>query len=227
LADAGYHVVAPVLPGFEAGPPPEWYDLSNAVYWLGCLLDHLDLPGPVTVVGSGFGGWMAAEAAVWFPRRVDRLGLIGTAGLRVEGCGVAELFREGLAALSPLVLPYGGSLEDLVPPPTAVDLDARRLHLLRALEATARVAWAPYFYDPALEERLGRISCPTAVIWGDDDRVVPLAHGETYQAAIAGATLTVVERAGHLPLLEQPDATVAAIAALGTTVEPPLGSAPR
>jgi pimeloyl-ACP methyl ester carboxylesterase len=215
LADAGYEVVAPVLPGFEAGVVPEWDELSHVVYWLGSLLDRLGLDGPITVVGSGLGGWLAAEIAVWFPRRVKGLVLIGASGLWVDGSPVAELFRGGLAALSPLVLGEGAWLEDLISPHVA-DLDAKRLHLLRALEATARIAWAPYFHDPKLLGRLVRVQCPTAVVWGVDDRVVPLAHGELYASAIPEATLTLVPDTGHLPLLEQPEAVVAALEALAT-----------
>jgi pimeloyl-ACP methyl ester carboxylesterase len=204
LADAGFHVSAPSLPGFRAGSVPEWDELSHTVYWLGCLLDALDFDDPVAVVGSGLGGWLAAEIAVWFPARVGALTLIAAPGLRIPGGGVAELFREGLDALSALVLPYGGELEELVPPPSATEFDAKRLHLLRALEATARIAWAPYFQDPKLLDRLARVDCPTSVIWGDDDRVVPRAQGEAYAKTIAGASFTVVERTGHLPLLERP-----------------------
>jgi pimeloyl-ACP methyl ester carboxylesterase len=207
LAASGYRVVAPVIPGFRAGPPPEWGEITHAVFWLRCLLDAIDLEEPVTLIGSGLGGWLAAELAVWFPERIEHLVLIGASGLRLEGCAVAELFREGLAPLSSLVLPYGGELENLIPPPDAPDVNSRKLHLLRALEATARLAWAPYFYDPKLLFRLSRISSATTVIWGDDDRVVPLAHGEEYARAL-GADLTVIQRCGHLPLLEQPDRVI-------------------
>jgi pimeloyl-ACP methyl ester carboxylesterase len=210
LAANGYHVVAPVIPGFRAGTPPEWGEITHAVFWLRCLLDSIELEEPVTLIGSGLGGWLAAELAVWFPERIDHLVLIGASGLRLEGCAVGELFREGLPSLSSLVLPYGGELEDLIPPPDTPDVDSRRLHLLRALEATARLAWAPYFYDPKLLFRLSRVGSRSIVIWGDDDRVVPLAHGEQYAKAL-GAELRVIQLSGHLPFLERPDQVIEVI----------------
>jgi pimeloyl-ACP methyl ester carboxylesterase len=208
LAATGRQVIAPVLPGFAAGPVPEWDELSHSVFWLGCFLDELGIEPELELVGSGLGGWLAAELAVWYPQRVDALVLIGAPGLRVAGGTVAELFRCSLDELSALVLPSGGLLEDLVAPTDASDADARQLHLLRALEATARIAWAPYFQDPKLLARLGRVTCPTTVIWGRDDRVVPITQGEHYARAIAGAAFRVVDRAGHLPLLERPDAVI-------------------
>ncbi len=65
---------------------------------------------------------------------------------------------------------------------------------LRAREATARVGWNPYLHNPKLPQHLRRVQCPTLVLWGRDDKLIPLAHGEYYAEHIPGARLEVFDR---------------------------------
>jgi len=77
---------------------------------------------------------------------------------------------------------------------------------------TLRVyAGDPYMHDPALAGRLAAITVPTLVLWGEADRIATPGYGRAFAAAIPGARFEIVERAGHLPQLEQPEATFAAI----------------
>ena len=77
---------------------------------------------------------------------------------------------------------------------------------------TMRVfAGDPYMHDPALPGRLGRVEIPVLVLWGDSDRIVTPGYGQALAAAFPQAQFTVVSRAGHLPQLEQPDATFGAL----------------
>jgi pimeloyl-ACP methyl ester carboxylesterase len=79
------------------------------------------------------------------------------------------------------------------------------------MEALARVAWNPYFHDPKLEGRLGRVRARTTVVWGQEDRFFPLEYGQRYAERIAGAELVVVPKAGHLVILERPDVVAQAL----------------
>jgi pimeloyl-ACP methyl ester carboxylesterase len=76
----------------------------------------------------------------------------------------------------------------------------------RNREATARYGWSPYLHDPKLKSRLHRICIPTLFVWGTADRVLSEAYGRAYAAAIPGARFETIERAGHYPHIEQPDA---------------------
>lgn len=62
--------------------------------------------------------------------------------------------------------------------------------------------------DPALAARLGGITAPTLVIWGEADRIVTPGYGKEYAAAIPGAVFRMVPAAGHLPQLENPEAVL-------------------
>jgi pimeloyl-ACP methyl ester carboxylesterase len=69
--------------------------------------------------------------------------------------------------------------------------------------------------DRGLDERLYRIRAKTMIIWGDSDRVIPPAHGDAFCQAIVGAELIRLPAAGHMVIVEQPEAVVAALAQLG------------
>jgi pimeloyl-ACP methyl ester carboxylesterase len=60
-------------------------------------------------------------------------------------------------------------------------------------------------HDPKLKGRLRRIRVPTLLLWGTADRILSQPYGEAYCAAIPGARLEPIERAGHFPHLEQPE----------------------
>src|SRR5262249_14738652 len=74
--------------------------------------------------------------------------------------------------------------------------------------ALSLYGWDPYLHNPKLRHRLHRIKGPTLFIWGARDRLVTPEDGKAYCALIPGARMTGVERAGHAPPLEQPDAFV-------------------
>ena len=69
---------------------------------------------------------------------------------------------------------------------------------------------------------------PTLLVWGDEDRLVPLAHGRRLARAIPGARLEIVPACGHMPFIERPDEFLRvvrpflAVAAAPSLVEPPI-----
>ena len=69
------------------------------------------------------------------------------------------------------------------------------------------LAGDPYMHDPSLPVRLGDITAPALVIWGDDDGIASPGYGRAYAASIPGARFELVADAGHLPQIEQPAAT--------------------
>ena len=78
--------------------------------------------------------------------------------------------------------------------------------------ATLRVlAGDPYMHDPELLGRLGRVKIPVLVLWGDSDRIFTPEYGRALAGAFPHAQFTVIAEAGHLPQLEQPEATFGAL----------------
>ena len=75
-----------------------------------------------------------------------------------------------------------------------------------AREMSFRVAWKPYMYSQTLPHLLGGVRAPALIIWGDDDRIVPLSAGQAYAKALPEATLTTIPACGHFAEMEKPDA---------------------
>jgi len=73
-------------------------------------------------------------------------------------------------------------------------------------EMCFRIAWKPYMYSPTLPHLLGGVAAPSLVVWGREDRIVPLECGERYTKSLVQAKLEIVEGAGHFVEMEKPEA---------------------
>jgi pimeloyl-ACP methyl ester carboxylesterase len=85
----------------------------------------------------------------------------------------------------------------------------------RAVMAGNRAALATYagtaMADPGLRARLGQISMPALVLWGDSDQIADSGYGQAYAAAIPGARFRILPGTGHVPQIETPDQLLSAI----------------
>lgn len=196
-----FTVHAPAHPGFALSEGLEEIDDIHDMAWH-CvdLLHALNLES-VPVVGFSLGAWLAIETAILRPELVQRLVLIDAAGLHLDEAPAAELFLDDLDRLRRLIFhdPNHSSAAEVFPKSRS---DPRLLLWLRAREATARVAWNPYLHDPKLPAHLHRIACPVLLLWGDDDRLIPPAHGEFYAQHIQGARLHLIRNCGHMAPFE-------------------------
>jgi pimeloyl-ACP methyl ester carboxylesterase len=197
------HIIAPTHPGFGRSDLPKGMrSVDDLSYFYLDLLDQLDL-SDLTVVGIGFGAWIAAEIAVKSTARMARLVMANAVGIKVgdrEMRDIADIFAVTEPDYLAMVYcdPAVGRRDYKALP------DAEVLAAARAREATARFAWNPYFHNPRLKSRLHRVRIPTLFLWGTHDRMLSEAYGRAYCAMIPGARFEAVERAGHFPHEEQP-----------------------
>lgn len=203
-----FHVFAPDVPGFGLTPRPAWMrDISDYVLYLRDLLDTLALEKPF-VVGHSIGGWMAAEVAVWYPERVGKLVLSNALGLRVKGTTIPDIF-----AMAPEEF-IGTCFENMMAAlplmPQAIDVDFLFVQY-KQLTTLASLIWNPS-YDPKLERRLERVSSPTLLLWGANDRLTAPVYGDTYHQLIGGSKLVKLADTGHMPMFEQTDSWIAEVA---------------
>jgi pimeloyl-ACP methyl ester carboxylesterase len=208
-----FELFAPAHPGFDSSEGLEKIDSIHDLVFH--YIDFFDAMGweSVSIVGLSLGGWLGAELAVHHARRVKKLVLVDAAGLHVPGAPMAPLWEHARQPerLRRLLFadPDGLLARMLIQDPE--DLPEPLLLLqLRAAEASARVGWNPYFHDPRLRERLGRVRAPTLILWGEQDRLIPLAHAHAYAAGIAGARLVVLPECGHMVPFERTAEFVAA-----------------
>ena len=82
----------------------------------------------------------------------------------------------------------------------------------QSLTVLARLTWERP-YNPKLAKRLHRVRCPTLLVWGESDRLVPPAYGEAYHQLIQGSQMRLISECGHLPMFEREAEFVQTIAA--------------
>jgi pimeloyl-ACP methyl ester carboxylesterase len=98
----------------------------------------------------------------------------------------------------------------LLEAPAGTDAIEWQVSQVRAAEAAARLLWP--LGDTGLAKRLHRISCPTLVLWGSRDAIVPASYAKRFADGIRGKTqVASVEGAGHLADLDAPDAAATAV----------------
>lgn len=200
------HTITPTHPGWDGAPRPAW--LSGIGKLARAYLRYLYETGlhDVLVVGSSIGGWLAVEMAVRdADHRIGGLVLIDPVGIAVAGEPILNVFE------NPPPSVFEATFYDPAKfAPDAATMTGERVAQQRSNMATLRVlAGDPYMHDPGLLERIKRISIPALVLWGAADRIATPAYGRAYAAAFADARFETIEHAGHLPHVEQPEATFA------------------
>ncbi len=220
------HVIAPTLPGFRnLGDLESVSDVEDYALLLADLLAALDVGTP-HLVGTGLGGWLAAEVATRYPSLIRSLTLVNAFGLRLESHPIGRFFEA--AAPNPLggrrevrellfADPDGEPAQGAMPDfPT----DEANERFFRHVHAASRIGWTPpAFYNPKLLGRLSRVTVPTLVVWGSANRLVGDAHRASYSESIPGATSVTIGDAGHAVVVERPDELAAAISGFLAGVE--------
>ena len=211
------------LPGYGFSDKPA--DAPYTASWFaGHVAAYLDAAGieSAIVIGNSMGGEIASEVAAIYPRRVRGLVLLAPGGLpsgEIEKppFAIRLAMMPGASFFAPLfpIRPLlAATLRDAYFDPSLVkdaDIDAYTGPL------TSRGGLAAFLTRVAREDAFDRsmlvksIRAPTLVVIGEVDRLVPLSVGRAYHDLIAGSELVVIERAGHLPQEERPEATLAVV----------------
>ncbi len=204
---SSFRVIAIDTPGFGKTPRPDWMrTMDDYILYFKDLLDALELP-KVDILGHSLGGWMAMEIAVWYPERVNRLVLSNAAGIRIKGTPMGNLFAMNQQELLDACFDNPMAAMPLMPQEFNIDYFMEQYRQRLTL---ASIAWSPWF-DPKLERRLERITSPTLVIWGVNDRLIPPAYGELLHEKIANSEIVRLEGTGHMPMFEKPQEWAEAI----------------
>jgi pimeloyl-ACP methyl ester carboxylesterase len=203
-------VIAPSHPGFGLSGLADWMDRPDDIahiHWE--LLDRLGLDR-VEIVGTSFGGWIAAEMATMQPQRVRRLVLVAPAGVKTgsrEELDIPDMFATPAEAIQRML--YVDPAKFAIDPAGMTDEELRIM--LRNRESFALFAWEPYLHNPKLPHRLHKVTCPTLFLRGAHDGLISHAYIERYAALLPNARIVELPDAAHLPQLETPEAFADAV----------------
>ncbi len=200
---ASHRVIALDLLGFGRSDKPFMaYDIEVFVEVLQRFLSKLDIER-ATLVGGSLGGWIAVTLALQFPERVHKLILVDAAG--VWG-NTTELpidlhvsTRRHLREVFEFLFYDKSRATDAL-----IDL-AYEQHLERGDGYTIhRILQNLRDGREFLDEKIASVTTPTLIIWGEQDRLIPVETGRLMQRLIPGSSLEVIPECGHLPALEKP-----------------------
>jgi len=201
-------VYAPKHPGTAEGDPEsvhqldDWLDL---IVYHGELFDRLGLNAPV-VVGHSFGGTVACELAAAMPERVSRLVLIDPVGLWRDDLPVRNwmIMPEDALRTALFAEPTGKPSQEFfgMPGDERSRVDAR-ISFIWSQACTGKFVWP--IPDKGLKKHIHRIAAPTLIVWGRKDGVIVSDYAQEFARRIANSRVALIEAAGHLPHVEQPD----------------------
>ena len=210
LLGAHRRVIAPSHPGFGLSGLADWMDRPDDIahmYWE--LLDRLDV-GAIDIVGTSFGGWIAAEMATMQPQRLRRLVLVAPAGVKTgsrDALDIPDMFATPADAIQRML--YVDPEKFKADPAAMTDEELRIM--LRNRESFALFAWEPYLHNPKLPHRLHKVICPALFLRGAHDGLISADYLARYAALLPNAHIVTIPDAAHVPQLETPEAFASAV----------------
>ncbi len=216
VLDKQYRVIRFDLPGFGlTGPDPSGdYTDQRTVEILAALMDRLGIE-KADLIGNSLGGKIAWNFAVAYPGRVNRLVLISPDGFASPG------FDYGVKPKLPFImrlLPYtlprfmlrmnlAVAYADPKKLSDATLTRYRDMMLAPGDRQALLVRTQQVFLEPP-GPRLAKITAPTLILWGEEDRMIPFSNSADYMRDLPHATLVALPGLGHVPFEESPAASL-------------------
>ncbi|MEP6704447.1 MAG: alpha/beta hydrolase [Acidobacteriota bacterium] len=218
LADAGFHVVALDLLGFGYSDKPRSFDyaITSQARLVARFMNRLGI-GQATLVGSSYGGAVAATLALDYPERVEKLVLVdAVANDNVKNHPILKL--AAIPGLGEVLTPF---LIDsryfqrhrmrgtLAPANHNLITDERVEGILRPLTAAdahhSLLATSRAWSAKRIEQDAHLINQPSLIIWGEADKVIPVDDGHTLHQSILHSRFVILKDCGHVPQEEKSD----------------------
>jgi 2-hydroxy-6-oxonona-2,4-dienedioate hydrolase len=213
LAAAGFHVYAFDLPGHGLAKKGADFEYSVAGWkdFLGAFMKEAGIER-AALIGTSLGGHIVSAFACEQPQRVQALVLVGSLGLQPMGPEWRETMRRGLVnttvdAVRTKLLRV--NYDPAMVTDALVDEEFKINNSFGAAEAFARIA--AYFGDridaDVVGERLAGVTAtiPTLLVWGAQERSVPVAVGEAARRLLPKSRLVLISGTAHGPYNEKPN----------------------
>ncbi len=216
-----YRVIRIDLPGFGLSDFPTVKEDENYIAdykeYLGYILDTLHLDS-VYVIGNSMGGGMTWLMAADHPEKVKKIVLLDAAGYDTKDVAaklamfkyksVAKVFDRGM----PMFMSKSGAEKSYCRKekiePAVVRLNNHFTNREGNITHMLNLARSQQFADSAW---IQNVHCPTLIVWGKQDEIIPLEHAYRFQRDIKGSELVLLDSCGHCPMMEMPFETEQAI----------------
>jgi pimeloyl-ACP methyl ester carboxylesterase len=173
-----------------------------------------------TLVGNSMGGGLVLKLALQFPEKVEKLVLVDNAGMGREV--IVDFKVCSIPVLGELLIPHSlkgtaNLWKKIVYDQSLVTLELVKMcyelgslpdatkSLLSVLRAGIGLGGQHSKLTKSLVKDLMKITVPTLIFWGKQDRIIPVSHAEIAVNNIRGARLHIFDQCGHMPMFEYPD----------------------
>ena len=220
LTAAGYRVIVPDLYGHGYSERISGTHTKEVyVAQIAELLDALQVPGPVTIVGSSMGGSVTVSFAARYPARVRSVVLAAPAGLQDKPTGARWATAPGLAdwlvrVAGPwaLSLSFSGTAAQTRDPAATMAAFRERSRFRGHAEGLLDlVRHYDILSQPADYDALGRSGIPVLAVWGTADKVIPVAQSEALKRRVPHAVIVPLQGLRHGTPIFAPEATMAPV----------------
>jgi pimeloyl-ACP methyl ester carboxylesterase len=216
-----HRVVAVDLSGFgQSELPREEISIPGYGRFIDAFLEQIGIER-ATLVGNSMGGFIAAETAISHPSRVEKLVLVSAAGgpaLRERNDASQARVMRAARLFAPIAAAAVARREHMIRRPRL-----RQMLLYKIVRYPQRIEPELCFevasggnkpgflhalqaiLDYDFEHRVPEIACPTLIVWGRNDEIVPVEDAYEYERLIPGARKVIFEQTGHVPMLERPE----------------------
>lgn len=191
----GFHVYAVDLLGYgESDTPDVDYSIHTEAHAINEFMSVAGVP-QADVVGWSMGGWIAGSLALEYPKRVRRLALFDAAGIRFDTSLTADVFIPSNPEQVQKLVELLSATPQPMPRFVAADV-VRRLQ--KQGWVTRRSMTSMRSGVDALDTRLGSVTQPTLIVWGAQDKLIPLSVGEKMHALLPESHFVAVPGCGHV-----------------------------
>ncbi len=219
LADAGFTAIAMDLPGYGDSELPRsvGYEPTNGAHFLAQFADELGIER-FSVVGNSAGGLIAGLTGLEYPERVEKVALVGAAGLgrrlswplRLISIPVLgelvyqpKMFSKTSVARRIFYRPPD-FLDDIFPEMLRVRCLPHAPHVMLQ-SVRSGVNWLGLRPEHYILNRLRGLRAPILAVWGEEDTVIPPSREEDIRRALPGSTIHTLPECGHWPQMEKPE----------------------
>ena len=217
LMKTDYRVIRVDLPGFGLSDFPEVKEGENYISdyrdYMSFILDTLHLDS-LYVIGNSMGGGMTWMMAGDHPDKVRKIVLLDAAGYDTKNVAsklvmfryksIRKIFDKGMPLFMSQSGMENGYADATKIDPEVVKLNNKFTNREGNIKHMLSLALASQFPDQNL---ISRVKCPTLIIWGKQDRIIPLESAELFHKDIENSRVLVYDPCGHMPMMEVPEKT--------------------
>ena len=204
-----FHIIALDLPGFGESDKPKTMDYTIDNF-RDIIIDFIKKTsinnGKTSIVGHSLGGYIAVEVAMEKQDLVENLILIDSSGMLKKPTPLLEEYL--LAAMNPTTNSVKKVFEQMVADPARIPSKLIEDFITRINLPNAKNSFKSTLENSACTQvrldRLRRIDIPTLIIWGIQDKVIPLEHSALFKESISNSYLEIIQDAVHAPFAEKP-----------------------